>query len=226
VVLSVVPESGYSPKTSNNCAAMLSNLPQITPTKLSLRQDPFDDPEFIFELKHDGFRAIAYIDEGVCRLVSRRRNAYSRFEKLRGVLAQTLKVKNAILDGEIIWIDSEGRSIFNALMRRRSESEPIFYAFDLLWLSDKDLRSLPLIERKRQLRKLIPRNHSHILFANHIEQRGKDFFRVVCEQGLEGIVAKKKNSVYSKSGWLKIKNPNYALDDGRKELFESFFRHH
>jgi ATP-dependent DNA ligase len=60
------------------------------------------------------------------------------------------------------------------------------------------------------------------LFAHHIEGKGKDFFRTVCEQNLEGIVAKKKNAAYSKVGWLKIKNPNYTQSQGRKELFESY----
>jgi bifunctional non-homologous end joining protein LigD len=202
---------------------MLHNLPKIDPMKLLLRDKPFDDPEYIFELKHDGFRALAYVSDGTCKSVSRRQNVYRRFTRLQQALAKTLKVKNAILDGEIICLDAQGRSVFNALMRRRCE--PVFYAFDLLWLNDKDLRSLPLIERKAILSKLIPRNNADLLFAQHIEQRGEMFFRAVCEQGLEGIVAKKKNSIYSKSGWLKIKNPNYALDDGRKELFESFFRH-
>jgi Carboxylesterase family/ATP dependent DNA ligase domain len=83
---------------------------------LTLVRPPFDHPDFLFELKHDGFRALAYISEGRCELVSRRRNSYRSFEPLRRSLG-ALKVKTAILDGEIVCLDSEGRSIFNELSR-------------------------------------------------------------------------------------------------------------
>jgi bifunctional non-homologous end joining protein LigD len=82
--------------------------------QLSLVRAPFDDPDFLFELKHDGFRALAHIWEGKCELVSRRRNTYKSFQELKDNLAK-LKVKDAIIDGEIVCLDSEGRSIFNEL---------------------------------------------------------------------------------------------------------------
>ena len=109
--------------------------------QLSLVRTPFDDPDFLFELKHDGFRALAHIWDGKCELVSRRRNAYKSFNELRENLAK-LKVKNAVIDGELVCLDSEGRSIFNELLFRRAC--PIFYAFDLLYLNDRDLRQRPL----------------------------------------------------------------------------------
>ena len=83
--------------------------------QLSLVRQPFDHPDFLFELKHDGFRALAHIWDGQCELVSRKRNAYKSFQNLRDNLAK-LKVKNAVIDGEIVCLDSEGRSIFNELM--------------------------------------------------------------------------------------------------------------
>jgi bifunctional non-homologous end joining protein LigD len=143
---------------------------------------------------------------------------------LEAALAPTLKVKNAILDGELICMDAQGRSMFKTLLRRTDT--PIFYAFDLLWLNDVDLRTLPLTERKRELRKLIPRGAIHLLYANHVEDRGKDLFQAVCEQNLEGIVAKRKNGTYRKAGWLKIKNPNYAQGEGRQELFDKYRSKH
>ena len=119
--------------------------------QLTQLRQPFDHPEFLFELKHDGFRALAYISDGQCELISRRRNSYKSFGELRSRLAR-LKVENAVIDGEIVCLDSEGRSIFNELLFRRGC--PIFYAFDLLYLNDRDLRQLPLIERKARLRQI------------------------------------------------------------------------
>jgi bifunctional non-homologous end joining protein LigD len=98
------------------------------------RSKPFDSPDYIFELKHDGFRAIAYIDDGNADLVSRNQNRFA-FGALKIALAQ-LPVRNAILDGEVICLDKNGVSQFNKLLARKTP--PIFYAFDLLWLNGKD----------------------------------------------------------------------------------------
>jgi bifunctional non-homologous end joining protein LigD len=112
------------------------------------------------------------------------------------------------------------RSVFKELLYRRSN--PFFYAFDLLWLNGRDLRQLPLLERKRMLRRLIRGKHSRLIYAHHVKSRGCDLFRLICEQNLEGIVAKHKDGIYSPSAkWIKIKNPNYTQADGRHELFES-----
>jgi bifunctional non-homologous end joining protein LigD len=91
---------------------------------------------------------LAYIDDGFCELVSGRRNSYKSFKDLQSSLGQ-LRVKNAIIDGEIACLDDQGRSVFNELLFRRGL--PIFYAFDILYLNDRDLRQLPLIERKDKL---------------------------------------------------------------------------
>jgi ATP-dependent DNA ligase len=106
----------------------------------------------LFELKVDGFRALAYVDDGHCELMSRRRNPYKSFKDLQSSLAN-LKVKNAVIDGEIACVDEEGRSIFNELLFRRGC--PIFYAFDLLYLNDHDLRQLPLTQRAVQPRAIV-----------------------------------------------------------------------
>jgi ATP-dependent DNA ligase len=91
-----------------------SDLPRIAPAKLSLRKEPFDSPDWLFELKHDGFRCLAYIADGECTLVSRNRNLFKTFKPLEAALARTLKVKNAILDGELVCLDSEGHVIRSA----------------------------------------------------------------------------------------------------------------
>ena len=195
-------------------------LPQISPMTLSRLREPFDHPDWIFELKHDGFRALAYISEGDCRLVSRRRTIFKSFAPLKEALA-SLSVKNAILDGEITCLDSTGRSIFSDVMFRRGE--PILYAFDLLWTNGVDLRGLPLLQRKGRLRELLNAHQpERVLFAKHVEERGIEFFRMVCEKDLEGIVAKRKDSTYSPGSrtWIKIKNPHYTQTEGRRELFD------
>jgi ATP-dependent DNA ligase len=101
---------------------------------------------------------------------------------------------------------------------------PIFYAFDLLYLNDRDLRQLPLIERKEKLRTVIEKSAlPDVICGKYVEGRGVDLFNAVCQQNLEGIVAKRKNGTYSTvSGWLKIKNPNYTQSERRHELFDSF----
>jgi ATP dependent DNA ligase domain len=147
------------------------------------------------------------------------KNVFKSFKPLEASLTAALEVENAILDGELVCLDSKGRSDFNGLMRRRSK--PVYYAFDLIWLNNVDLRKLPLIERKRRLRELIPQDNPHLLFANYIETKGKDLFQIVCAQDLEGIVAKRKNSPYSKRGWVKIKNPTHSQREGRKGMFDS-----
>src|ERR1700680_3873228 len=98
---------------------MLNHLPHVDPTKLSLCAQPFDSPDWVFELKHDGFHVLAYLDDGNCKLISRRQNGDETFGDLRVALARTVKVQGAILDGEIVCLDSRGRSVFNAVMRTR-----------------------------------------------------------------------------------------------------------
>ena len=123
----------------------------------------------------------------------------------------------AVLDGEIVCLDENGRPQFYDVLRRRGD--PVFYAFDLLWLDGEDLRTRPLLERKRLLHEIVPPQPSVLLYASHIDRNGVDFFRLACEQDLEGIVAKLKGGAYGE-GWYKIRNPHYSQYEGRRELFE------
>jgi bifunctional non-homologous end joining protein LigD len=187
--------------------------------RLRLIAKPFDDPDYIFELKHDGFRALVYIDAGECKLISRNLNRFKSFDSLRKSL-NNLPVQNAILDGEIVCLDSQGVSQFNELFSRRGT--PVFYAFDLLWLDGEDLRSLPLIERKQSLRQLIQKSGcERLIYAQHIETQGVAVFEEICAGDLEGVVAKRKLSIYKSNGtgWLKVKNPKYSQAEGRHDLF-------
>ena len=185
--------------------------------RLRLVREPFDHPDYIFELKHDGFRAIAYLQNGESRLVSRNQRNLG-FEALKRSLAK-LPVENAILDGEIICVDAKGVSQFNQLLSRKGE--PVFYAFDLLWLDGEDLRRRPLVERKKRLARLVrAAKCPRLLYAQHIEQRGKSLFAEICARDLEGIVAKRKLGIYKDdaTGWLKVKNRTYSQAEGRHEL--------
>ena len=161
--------------------------------RLRLVREPFDHPNYIFELKHDGCRAIAYLQNGECKLVSRNQRNLG-FEALKRSLAK-LPVENAILDGEIICVDAKGVSQFNQLLSRKGE--PVFYAFDLLWLDGADLGRTPLLEREARLAELIRvSNCPRLLYAQHVEGAGKELFAEICRRDLEGIVAKRKTGVY------------------------------
>jgi bifunctional non-homologous end joining protein LigD len=200
--------------------ARTNNLPHIEPMKLSRVARPFDDPAWIYELKHDGFRGIASIEDGRCQLVSRRNHVYKKFGSLCDAIARDLRVRNAILDGEIVCLDCDGRSLFNELLYRRGK--PVFYMFDLLWLNGRDLRQVPLLERKQILRGLIRRNKdSRTIYAQHVEAQGCKLFAEICRMDLEGIVAKRRDGLYlPQTRWIKIKNPDYTQAEGRHELFE------
>lgn len=195
-------------------------LPRFQPMPLAVLREPFDHPDWLFEIKYDGFRALAYIEHGSVRLVSRKGNVYKSFDNLCGKIAESVRVQNAILDGEIVHLDAVGKPLFYSLVRRRSPQQ--FVAFDVLWLNGKDLRQTPLSERKRILRSVVPVGSTTVLFADHIDANGTELFRAVCDQDLEGIVAKRRDGLYTpgETTWVKIKNPRYSQMDGRRELFE------
>jgi bifunctional non-homologous end joining protein LigD len=191
------------------------------PMTLTRRAQPFSHADWLFEIKHDGFRALAYVKAGQCQLVSRKGYIYKRFTELTDQIAASLNVHSAVLDGEIVCLDKTGKSQFKSLMYRRGEA--YFYAFDILHLNRKDLRSMPLYRRKRELKRLIPSQPSALLYVDHIEQRGEDLFELACRVDLEGIVAKWKDGRYNPerpTSWIKIKNPAYTQIVGREKLFE------
>ena len=137
----------------------------------------------------------------------------------RGGVSPFLRVQNAIIDWEIVYLGASGKPQFYSLLRRRSPQH--FVAFDSLWLDGKDLRALPLLERKRILRTVVPAG-SPVLYADYIEHSGTELYRAVCDMDLEGVVAKRKDGLYTleQTTWLKIKNPRHSQMDGRRELYE------
>ena len=203
-------------------------LPPIQPIAPTWRKEPFDHPEWLFEVKYDGFRAVCFVENGRCSFVSRRGNVFTRFDALCEQVASALchdvvselGVDEAILDGEVITADETGRPQFYDLLRRTRS--PIYVAFDLLWLNGDDLRSLPLRERREQLKTILPPGSPSILEAVSVERRGRELFELMCAHDLEGIVAKRLADPYDpRVRWLKIKNPDYSQKEGRADLFNA-----
>jgi bifunctional non-homologous end joining protein LigD len=192
-----------------------------TPMALGRRREPFDHPDWLFELKWDGFRTLAHVTGAGSKLVSRNGNAFRSFPDLASELALEVNADDAILDGEIVKLDTDGRPQFLDLMRRRGPFALV--AFDVLFVNGKDVRGLPLVERKKLLRAIVPQRSSTVLYAQNVHGRGRDLFAAVCRQDLEGIVAKHGGGRYGEdepTRWLKIKNPEYSQARDRAELFE------
>ena len=193
-------------------------LPRIEPIIPSLRKEPFDDPDWLFDIKYDGFRALCYLERGCCRLVSRNGNDFRRFDALAAEVAAALRADEAILDGEVIAADATGRPQFYDLLRGRLP--PAYVAFDLLWIDGVDLRPKPLSERRAVLRGLLPEGPLVIAEAVSVEGRGCELLELMRGDDLEGIVAKRLADPYGpRARWLKIKNPGYSQAEGRGELF-------
>jgi hypothetical protein len=132
-------------------------------------------PDWLFEVKHDGFRALAQINGHHCDLVSRNGHTFKHWPQLCEELAHAVKAHDAVIDGEIVCLDARGRSNFKSLLFRREWQ--YFYAFDLLAVDGEGPREWPLVERKRRLRRLSPSVPTRLLYVDHVQARGRDFSR-------------------------------------------------
>src|SRR5205807_9696159 len=192
------------------------------PMPLLKRAAPFDDPDWIYELKMDGFRALAVIEHGRAQLISRNGHPFASFADLGKQIAAALPNARAVIDGEICSLDRRCRPQFKNLIFRRG-NPPCFFAFDLLTYG-KDLRTERLIDRKQELRRLLVRACAPLKYTEYIDSHGMALFQRVCQLDLEGIVAKQKSAPYvterEQSTWFKILNREYSQKDGREELFE------
>jgi len=152
-------------------------------------------------------------------MFSRRGNHFRRFDQLCRQIRAELPRREAILDGEVVAINGNGRVDFYGLMR--GEGFLAYAVFDLLWLNGRDLRPRPWSQRKRRLARLIPARSSSIILVPSFGQHGRELFEAACQLDLEGIIAKRKADPYGQeTAWLKIKNPAYTQAEGRGELFE------
>jgi len=176
------------------------------PMPLLKRAAPFDDSDWIYELKMDGFRALAIVEHGRAQLLSRNGHPFASFSALAESISDSLPNVRAVIDGEICSLDSRGRPQFKNLMFHRG-NPPCFFAFDLLTYG-KDLRTERLLDRKQELRRLLARACAPLKCTEYIDGCGMALFQRVCELDLEGVVAKQKFGPYvterEHSTWFKI----------------------
>jgi bifunctional non-homologous end joining protein LigD len=189
---------------------------------LDTTSQPFDHPDWIFEIKHDGFRALAVLDGPTAQFVSRQGHRLTAFGELGQFMGCLLSGTQVILDGELALPDASGRTVFADLMARRNAAH--YFAFDVLMLNGKDLRTRSLVERKKILKSLLSQPSSRVHYVDHLAEHGTALFRLACQHDLEGIVAKRADSPYAMSGrkspWRKIKNPDYSQREGRGDWFD------
>jgi bifunctional non-homologous end joining protein LigD len=188
-------------------------LPQfIEPMQASSVKDSFDSPDWIFETKLDGYRAIAVVDsDGKARIWSR--NILPLEPKFPTVLdsVNKLNLRSTILDGEIVALDAEGIPRFQLLQQwqKRPTAPVVYFLFDLLWSDGRDITGKTVVQRRERLQEVIA-PVSGIQVGGYIENRGKALFHMTKERGFEGIIAKRKTSVYRPGkrslDWLKIKS--------------------
>jgi bifunctional non-homologous end joining protein LigD len=195
-------------------------MPRVIHPMLATPVDePFDDPQWLFEVKWDGYRAIAFIEDGKARLVSRNQNDLTPQYRELGDLPTYIRARRAVLDGEIVALDEQGRASFSLMqqrtgigrnghrLKRNPEIPVLYYAFDLLWADGFDLGRVDLEKRKEVLAEMLAT--SDILrYSEHFVQQGVALYNAAKQRGLEGIVAKRRNSCYLQKRtreWLKVK---------------------
>jgi bifunctional non-homologous end joining protein LigD len=167
--------------------------------------------DWLHEIKFDGYRLLCRIDGSDVRFETR--NELDWTHKLPKLVetAAKLKLRQTVIDGEVISLDDQGISDFQLLQnafRDQRANELVYAAFDLLFLKGEDLRDLPLEERKHKLSELIPADRGAIRYTEHLIGKGPEFLEQACQQGLEGIVSKRRDALYvggRSTDWLKIK---------------------
>jgi bifunctional non-homologous end joining protein LigD len=212
----------------------------ITPMLATSVDKPFDGAQWLFEIKWDGYRAVSFIADGKVRLVSRNQNDLtSQFAELHK-LPELVKAGTAVLDGEVVALDDQGRASFSLMQQRtgfkshgrrgagRSDLPIVYYVFDLIYLDGYDLRRVSLEDRKQALARIIVRDDL-VRYSEDFPQ-GVALFEAAKQQGLEGILAKRRDSHYEERRtreWLKIKITQtvdcvvggYTDPEGSREYF-------
>ena len=196
-------------------------MPHAIRPMLAISVDkPFDDKEWLYEIKWDGYRAVGFLDGKSLRLVSRNQNdltkAYPELQEIRS----EIKAQTAVLDGEIVALDEEGRPSFSLMQQRtgvgegghrirrtRDDIPVVYYVFDLLYLDGYDLMQTDLEQRKQLLGSVVT-SGDLLRYSEHWIGTGKALFEAAGHRGLEGIIAKRRTSCYLQkrsNEWLKIK---------------------
>jgi bifunctional non-homologous end joining protein LigD len=215
----VPPADGYRQlHPAELTGAREADLPhKLAPMLSTLGEKPFSDPRWIFEIKWDGVRALAWVRNGTLEMRSRNGNNITAQYPELSSLPQHFDAEEALLDGEIVVLEDDGRSSFGRLQQRMHVERPsaalrinhpvVIYLFDLLYCDGFDLRESPLRERKQLLRQLLAPG-GPIRFSDHQAEHGKELYALAQQNGLEGIIAKHGESAYvsnRSTSWLKLK---------------------
>jgi bifunctional non-homologous end joining protein LigD len=198
-----------------------SDLPKrISPMLACPAKEPFDREGWLFEVKLDGFRAIAIIQKDIrgqiVNLYSRNQKSFNKkFEPVQKALENF--PHSAVLDGEIVVLDETGMPSFRLLQNysRDQRGQLVYFIFDLSYLDHYDLKNIALQTRKAILKDLLSElKLPHILYCDHIEKEGRALFEVIRQEGLEGMIAKKASSTYKEGrrskDWIKVKAQHQA----------------
>ena len=192
---------------------------KIVPMLAQIGDQIPEGSDWLFEIKWDGVRALAFIDEGDVRITGRKGTSIAeQYPEVASALRQSVKAQSAVIDGEVAALDEKGRPSFERIQPRIMNTDPsamkgrpvLFFPFDLLYLNGYDLRDVPLSERKRMLSMILEPNPS-IRFSQHFEGGGRELYAAAKAQGLEGILAKRRSSRYvaaRSKDWLKFKTTN------------------
>ncbi len=224
--------------------ARQASMPTVVRPMLATSiEKPFDSDEWLFEIKWDGYRSVAFVENGRVRLVSRNDNDMTALYPELADLPTYLRAKQAIIDGEVVAVDEQGRPSFSLMQQRtgirhgrfrapgRQNVPVLYYAFDLIFLDGFDLRKVNLEDRKQLLNDiLVAGNNLH--FSDHQVGHGNALFQVAAQRGLEGIIAKRRTSCYEERRtreWLKIKITKeiecviggYTEPEGSRQYFGS-----
>jgi len=212
-----------SSKIAKDIASLLekgrkSPMPtSVKPMLATLTDKPFEDEDWLYEIKWDGYRAISYLYNGTVDIRSRNNLSFNaKYQPVTDALGDWNI--NAVVDGEIVALDEKGHANFQQLQnfaRHGGSAHLVYYVFDLLWYDGRNITALALTDRKKILESICPTDQSVIRYSDHVIGKGKLFFNVAMKQGLEGVMAKKMDSEYitdfRSRNWLKIKN-NHRLE--------------
>jgi bifunctional non-homologous end joining protein LigD len=230
-------------------AAGAADLPEAKRVKMPSRIDVMltqigdqipEGNDWLYEIKWDGVRAVAFLEAGAVRITGRKGTPIdAQYPEVAAALAQVVRAKSAILDGEIAALDERGRPSFERLQPRIMNTDPgtiaqmmksrpvVYFAFDLLYLDGFDLRDVPLGERKRMLSSILE-PHASVRYSQHFDTGGRELYKAASAQGLEGIVAKRRSSKYAGArtkDWLKFKTSNEqefvicGFTEGERDFF-------
>jgi bifunctional non-homologous end joining protein LigD len=187
--------------------------PTITPLRASRRPTPFDHPDWLFEPKYDGHRALLDMTPASCVFRSCTESGSPRLESLLARVRGQLNARDVVLDGVIVALDRYGRPSRRELMQG---SDALAYAvFDVLRVNGRDVTALPLTRRKRLLDLTVPANTAHLMKVLTIEGDGVALYKAAARMDLAGVLARRKDDAYdARAEWIEILNPAYSARRG------------